>query len=75
MSGQEAEDRLRGTLAHDKNEILFKEYKINYNNEPEMFKKGSILLCEPGKKRTLKVLYVDLIQESFWAEHSHLLER
>lgn len=33
----------QGTLAADKNEILFSRFKINYNNEPEMFKKGSII--------------------------------
>lgn len=33
----------QGTLASDKNEILFSKFQINYNNEPEMFKKGSIV--------------------------------
>lgn len=33
----------QGTLAADKNEILFSRFKVNYNNEPEMFKKGSII--------------------------------
>lgn len=33
----------QGTLAADKNEIMFSRFKINYNNEPEMFKKGSII--------------------------------
>ncbi|UPX13382.1 tRNA(His) guanylyltransferase [Ascochyta rabiei] len=43
MGPQEAEQRLSGTVSADKNEILFKEYGINYNNEPECFKKGTIL--------------------------------
>jgi tRNA(His) guanylyltransferase len=43
MSPQEAEQKLSGTVSADKNEILFKEYGINYNNEPECFKKGTIL--------------------------------
>lgn len=38
-----AERRLMGTSSADKNEILFKEFGINYNNEPEIFKKGSII--------------------------------
>ncbi|KAH9893033.1 tRNAHis guanylyltransferase [Xylariomycetidae sp. FL2044] len=42
MSGTEAEDLLKGTLAADKNEILFSRFKINYNNEPEVSKKGSV---------------------------------
>ncbi|KAL8762987.1 MAG: hypothetical protein Q9184_001137 [Pyrenodesmia sp. 2 TL-2023] len=36
-----AEEKLRGTLAADKNEILFSRFAINYNNEPEQFRKGS----------------------------------
>lgn len=31
------------TLAKDKNEILFSRFGINYNNEPEMYKKGSVV--------------------------------
>lgn len=46
MSPKEAETRLMGTLAADKNEILFSQFGINYNNEPEMFKKGTILVRE-----------------------------
>jgi tRNA(His) guanylyltransferase len=30
-------------LAADKNEILFSKFKINYNNEPEIYKKGSVV--------------------------------
>ncbi|KAL1871306.1 hypothetical protein VTK73DRAFT_2138 [Phialemonium thermophilum] len=53
LDAKEAEKTLAGTLAADKNEILFSRFKINYNNEPEMFKKGSVLfrdyeLVEPG---------------------------
>ncbi|KAF2628878.1 Thg1-domain-containing protein [Macroventuria anomochaeta] len=43
MGPQQAEQRLSGTVSADKNEILFKEFGINYNNEPECFKKGTIL--------------------------------
>lgn len=31
-------------MAADKNEILFSRFKINYNNEPEIYKKGSVVL-------------------------------
>lgn len=30
-------------MAADKNEILFSLFGINYNNEPELFKKGSVV--------------------------------
>ena len=43
MGAREAEQRLSGTYSADKNEILFKEFGINYNNEPECFKKGTVL--------------------------------
>ena len=39
------------TLAADKNEILFSQFGINYNNEDEMFKRGSMIyrdVCFPG---------------------------
>jgi tRNA(His) guanylyltransferase len=44
MGNQEAEKALAGTLAADKNEILFSRFGINYNKEPEIFKKGSVIL-------------------------------
>jgi tRNA(His) guanylyltransferase len=46
MLNTEAENLLKGTLAADKNEILFSRFKINYNNEPEMFRKGSVVFRE-----------------------------
>lgn len=46
MTGHEAEQKLLGTVASDKNEILFDLCGINYNNEPEMFKKGTVIVRE-----------------------------
>lgn len=46
MTPKEAENRLIGTVASDKNEILYSQFNINYNNEPEIFKKGTIILRE-----------------------------
>ena len=34
-------------MASDKHEILFANFKINYNNEAEIFKKGSLLYRQP----------------------------
>ncbi|KAI0158204.1 tRNA guanylyltransferase [Xylariaceae sp. FL1272] len=53
MDAKEAESFLAGTFAKDKNEILFSRFQINYNNEPEIYKKGSVVfrdyeLVEPG---------------------------
>lgn len=36
-------DCVQGTIAADKNDILFSRFGINYNNEPEIFKKGSVI--------------------------------
>ncbi|KDN63785.1 putative tRNAHis guanylyltransferase [Colletotrichum sublineola] len=53
LDNREAEKLLAGTVSGDKNEILFSKFKINYNNEPEIYKKGSVVfrdyeLVEPG---------------------------
>ncbi|XP_062908858.1 probable tRNA(His) guanylyltransferase isoform X2 [Mobula hypostoma] len=46
LSNSKAEERLKGTVAGDKNEILFSEFNINYNTEPEMFRKGTVLIWQ-----------------------------
>ncbi|KAF2661984.1 Thg1-domain-containing protein [Lophiostoma macrostomum CBS 122681] len=43
MEARAAERELSGTVSSDKNEILFSRFQINYNNEPEIFRKGSVL--------------------------------
>ncbi|KAL8946681.1 MAG: hypothetical protein Q9183_007876, partial [Haloplaca sp. 2 TL-2023] len=48
MGTTEAEEMLKGTLAADKNEILFSRFGINYNNEPEQFRKGSVIVRDFG---------------------------
>ena len=34
-------------MSGDKNEILFSQFGINYNNEPEVFRKGTVLVQQP----------------------------
>ncbi|XP_035983062.1 probable tRNA(His) guanylyltransferase [Fundulus heteroclitus] len=46
LTTTQAEDRLKGTLAADKNEILFSEFDINYNNESALHRKGTALIWE-----------------------------
>ncbi|KAM6923353.1 putative tRNA(His) guanylyltransferase [Xenentodon cancila] len=46
LTTAQAEDRLKGTLAADKNEILFSEFNINYNNESVLHRKGTTLIWE-----------------------------
>ncbi|KTW32277.1 tRNA guanylyltransferase [Pneumocystis jirovecii RU7] len=84
MSTTDAEKTLMGTLAKDKNELLFSKFGINYNNEHEMFKKGSVLLRnssannleKTSSKNTkqIAVLHVDIIGDPFWDERPSLLK-
>ncbi|ORZ39567.1 putative tRNAHis guanylyltransferase, partial [Catenaria anguillulae PL171] len=46
MTEHAATMRLQKTNAKEKNEILFSEFGINYNNEPERFRKGTTLFKE-----------------------------
>ncbi|KAH8375727.1 hypothetical protein KR093_003143 [Drosophila rubida] len=83
LTNQQAEERLRGTLSADKNELLFQEFGINYNNLPAMYRKGTILLRkrvvqsanddqEKGSQAIVPI-HDDLIREPFWREHTEIL--
>ena len=65
-------ERLKGTLSKDKNEILFSEFGINYNNEPEQFRKGTTLV--KVKKDEPLTLFCDIIGDTFWNEYPDLLK-
>ncbi|XP_041799688.1 probable tRNA(His) guanylyltransferase isoform X1 [Chelmon rostratus] len=54
LTTAQAEDRLKGTLAADKNEILFSEFDINYNNESALHRKGTILIWEKQEETVIK---------------------
>ncbi|KAH3903023.1 probable tRNA(His) guanylyltransferase [Saccharomycodes ludwigii] len=56
MTPKEAESKLSCTLSSDKNEILFKCCNVNYNDELEMFKKGS-LINNKGE-----IMFIDVIK-------------
>nr|XP_023015557.1 probable tRNA(His) guanylyltransferase [Leptinotarsa decemlineata] len=80
LTNNEAEQKLCGTISSDKHEILFSQFNINYNNEPPMFKKGTILLWKRVKhpqhgrlKQVIIPLHEDLIQDSFWNRNSEIL--
>ena len=82
MTPAQAQEELKGTDAEFKNELLFSRFEINYNELPEQFKKGSIVLRQKQKvvvkmdaegrpverERTEPiVLHRDLIREEFWS--------
>ncbi|XP_028315128.1 putative tRNA(His) guanylyltransferase [Gouania willdenowi] len=56
LTTAQAEDRLKGTLAADKNEILFSEFDINYNKESDLYKKGTTLIWEKRDETVTKRL-------------------
>ncbi|KAF4442715.1 tRNA(His) guanylyltransferase [Fusarium austroafricanum] len=61
LDNKEAENTLARTLAADKNEILFSRFSINYNNEPEIFRKGSVIfrdyeLVDPSSHNTMQTI-------------------
>uniref|UniRef100_A0A1A8QNA0 tRNA(His) guanylyltransferase n=2 Tax=Nothobranchius pienaari TaxID=704102 RepID=A0A1A8QNA0_9TELE len=54
LTTAQADDRLKGTLASDKNEILFSEFDINYNNESAVHRKGTSLVWEKKDETVTK---------------------
>lgn len=81
-SNTQAQEELSGTYSSDKNEILFSQFGVNYNNLPEMYRKGTILLRKnvivPNlNKRSQMIVpfFIDLIRDSFWIENSEILTK
>ena len=88
-SPHEARTMLRNTTTNQLNDILFSRFTINYNNLPEMFRRGSLIfwhdsdVINDGKatrnrgNRQLLVLHEDFIQGAggtkFWEEYSGLI--
>lgn len=70
----DATEELKGTLSKDKNEILFSKFQINYNNEPEIFRKGSVALqmlnTEEKRQKKAKfvpeIYHIDIMKDGFW---------
>lgn len=75
----QAEEKLRGTLASHKNELLYQEFGINYNNEPPLFRKGTTLIRKlvsngTGRlKPAVLALVDDIIGDRFWKENPEVI--
>ena len=53
-------------MSSDKNEILFSEFNINYNNLPQMYRKGSVLIWEKVREEYLNAHLINpLAQNNF----------
>lgn len=77
MQNSAAEEYLRvhGTYSDDKRKLLLTMFNIEYDQLPEMYKKGTILMRKVvGNGAPLAVPYhVDMIGDPFWSEHSEIL--
>jgi len=86
----EAVARLQNTLSAEKNEILFTQFGINYNKEPDVFRKGSVVFRKEitetvfdtfnktdvaRTRRSLVVVHDDIIGDEFWRANPHLLQQ
>lgn len=88
MTTQEAEQRLSKTVSKDKHELLFSEFGLNYNNEPDVFKKGTTIVKEfdtaglsqrqverkMKKMGRVRVMHCDIIRDGWWDERRWILE-
>ncbi len=43
LTPSQAQERLKGTVAGEKNELLFSQFNINYNDLSQMYRKGTVV--------------------------------
>ncbi|TPX47029.1 hypothetical protein SeLEV6574_g02884 [Synchytrium endobioticum] len=85
---KEAQNILKDTDSAAKNQLLFSQYNINYNNLPEIYRKGSVLVRKVHKvteaskslqhevirDRPVVVLdHCDIIGDHFWITNPQIL--
>ncbi|XP_045621095.2 uncharacterized protein THG [Procambarus clarkii] len=82
LSPEDATNTLKGTNEGEQNEILFSKCKMNYNNENDVFKKGSIVLrtwkqtpvtapdglVNIRNQSCIVNTYTDFSKDNFWKE-------
>ncbi|GAU90337.1 hypothetical protein RvY_02766 [Ramazzottius varieornatus] len=84
LTPNEAQVKLKGTNAGGKNEILFSQFGVNYNNLSQLYRKGTVLmkalgsnLCAAGDgdkpSDTILSLNEDIIRDDFWKAHPEIL--
>lgn len=79
---KEATEKLSKTVSSGKHDIMFLEYMINYNNELEQFKKGTIVMdtqrdfCGSNADlESIKHVHRDITRNTdFWDEHSYIFD-
>jgi len=73
LTNIEAEGKLKGSLSADKNELLFTDYGINYNEEPLVFKKGTIQIREKFQEQVEVPAIVNIVAKD--QKHTGIRER
>ncbi|KAK8589855.1 hypothetical protein V6N12_024246 [Hibiscus sabdariffa] len=88
-SKNEAQNHLKGTQAREKNELLLKEFGIDYNTLPLMFRQGSSIFrvkientsmlendASSIVKTETKIImeYCNIIELSFWEAYPSILD-
>ena len=76
QSEKQAHETLKGTVSSDKHEILHRQYSINYDRLPALFRKGTTLAWhehpagtdKKKSKAELRTLHVDIIGPAFWKQ-------
>jgi len=63
LSQHEAHEVLKGTVSAEKNEMLFGRFGINYNDEPEIFKKGTVLVAPHFEPQ-----HISIFKEEFYLD-------
>ena len=48
---------MQGTSSADKNELMFSQFNINYNDLPQIFRKGTVILRNDKKVRFILFRY------------------
>lgn len=76
----DAEAELQNATKSDKNELLFQEFGINYNNMPARHKKGTILVRKGvnigyGVQEVMVPYFVDIFRDSFWKDNDDIVGR
>jgi tRNA(His) guanylyltransferase len=79
----QSQDYLKGTQTREKNELLSRQFGIEYNSLPVIFRMGSSVFrlkeaengVVSGKKLEGEVVvdHCNIIERCFWEEHLHIL--
>jgi len=68
----EAFQILKGTTTKERNAILYSKFNINYNNEPDIFKKGTVIYKDEDKKYILT--HTNIIDPKYYEKLNFLFK-